>query len=267
MNLNFRWLTLNVPAVGEPASQISDRRSKVRLKLQPPFEGVLDMKARNKFFSILGLSLALVGAVATAQTGKSKEGREMKGAKIGEAAPAWTLKDINGKEWKSTDFANKIVVLEWVNPGCPVCKGAHEDGRIPNMIKDFKGQSDVVFLGINSTHNTTAEQNKKALEAYKVEYPVLLDIDGTVGKAFGARTTPHVFVIDTTGVLGYSGALDNNKAGDKTGDQVTNYALGAVKQIKAGETVTPDTTQPYGCSVKYANENKAGGMDKEKKTR
>ena len=225
------------------------------------------MKARSKFFSILGLSLALVGAVATAQTGKGpKEGREVGGAKIGEAAPAWTLKDINGKEWKSTDFANKIVVLEWVNPQCPYCKGAHEDGRIPGMIKELKGQSDVVFLGINSTHNTTAEQNKKALEAYKVEYPVLLDNDGKVGKAFGARKTPHVFVIDTTGVLRYAGALDNNEAGNKKGAELINYPLQAVRQIKASETVTPDTTQPYGCSVKYANENKGGGMGGEKKT-
>ena len=223
------------------------------------------MKARMKLFSILGLSVVLAGA-AFAQTEKTpgERGRDAKqtaaGAKVGEKAPTWTGTDINGKEWKSTDLANKIVVLEWVNPQCPVCKGAHEDGRIPNMIKELKSVGDdVVFLTVNSTHNpqaNSAESNKKALQGYGVDYPVVLDNDGTIGRAFGAKTTPHIFVIDTQGVLRYNGALDNNAAGDKSGDQVTNYVLGAVKAIKAGETVTPDTTKPYGCSVKY---NSKGG--------
>lgn len=206
------------------------------------------MKVRSKLFAILGLSLAVAGA-ALAQ---DKKPAPSAGAKVGEAAPAWTAKDIKGKEWKSTDFANKIVVLEWVNTQCPVCKGAHKDGRVPAMVKELKNHKDVVFIGVNSTHNTTADQNAAALKDYGVEYPVLLDLDGKIGKAFGARTTPHVFVIDTKGVLRYQGALDNNEAGDKSGGALTNYALNAVKQIKAGETVSPETTKPYGCSVKYA---------------
>lgn len=217
------------------------------------------MKARTRWTSIFGLTVALLGAstLALAQADK----KETKGAKIGEAAPAWTLKDIKGKEWKNTDFAGKIVVLEWVNPQCPVCKGAHKDGRIAKMVTDLKAEG-AVHLAINSSHFTTAEENEKALKAYGVEYPVLLDVEGTTGKAFGARTTPHLFVIDTTGVLRYSGALDNNAKGDKSGSDLINYAVNAVKQIKAGETVTPDYTQPYGCSVKYANPNKANAGDK-----
>jgi peroxiredoxin len=218
------------------------------------------MKARTKLFSGLALGLALLSAAAFAG---DKTGQDAKTAKVGDPAPAWTLKDIKGKEWKSTDLTGKIVVLEWVNPQCPVCKGAHQDSRIPNMIKELKTQ-EVVFLGINSTHNTTAEQNEKALKDYGIDYPVLLDNSGTVGHAFGAKTTPHLFVIDTQGVLRYQGALDNNATGDKSGDQVTNYALNAVKQIKAGETVSPENTKSYGCSVKYGK--KAEGESKEGKT-
>lgn len=208
------------------------------------------MNTRTKLFSVLGLSLALLGSLGASALA-DKEGKEMTGAKIGEAAPAWTLTDIKGKEWKSTDFANKILVIDWVNPECPVCRGAHKDGRIPNMIKELK-EMDVAFITVNSTHNTNAEKNEAALKGYGVEYPVLLDLDGSVGKLFGARTTPHLFVIDTAGVLRYQGALDDNARGDKEGDAVTNYAINAVKQIKAGETVSPETTKSYGCSVKYA---------------
>lgn len=221
------------------------------------------MNARTRLVSILGLSIAMLGAstIALAQSDK----KESKGAKVGDAAPAWTLTDIKGKEWKSTDFAGKIVVLEWVNPQCPVCKGAHKDGRIGKMVTELKNEG-AVHIAINSSHFTSADENEKALKAYGVEYPVLLDLDGKIGKAFGARTTPHMFVIDTTGVLRYSGALDNNAKGDKSGDELINYAVQAVRQIKAGETVTPDYTQPYGCSVKYGNPNKANAGDKPAKS-
>jgi peroxiredoxin len=204
------------------------------------------MKFKNKMFTMLGV-LALSGLVAMAGDDKAAPA-----AKIGEKAPDFTLTDINGKQHSLKDYAGKIVVLDWVNPECPVCKGAHEDGRIPNMIKDIEKEG-AVFLAINTTWNTDAEKNKAALEKYGVEYTLLLDTDGKVGKLFGAKTTPHVYVIDTEGVLRYQGALDNvGGAKVKDGMQVQNYGLNAVKQIKAGETVTPDSTKSYGCSVKYA---------------
>jgi len=203
------------------------------------------MKLKN-MFTVLGV-VALSGLVAMAGDDKAAPA-----AKVGEKAPAFTLTDINGKEHSLKDYAGKIVVLDWVNPECPVCKGAHKDGRIPNMIKDLEKEG-VVFLAVNTTWNTNAEKNKEALDAYGIEYTVMLDTDGKVGKAYGAKTTPHVYVIDTEGVLRYQGALDNvGGASVKEGMEVQNYALNAVKQIKAGETVTPDSTKSYGCSVKYA---------------
>jgi len=212
------------------------------------------MNARIKVLSVLTLGLAFAGAVMAGDT------KDAKGAKVGEKAPAWTLKDIKGAEHKLADFSGKIVVMEWVNPQCPVCRGAHEDGRIPNMVKELKAQG-VEFVGINSSFKTTAEENEAALKKYGVDYTVLLDNDGTVGHLYGARTTPHLFVIDTKGVLRYAGALDDG-APDKAGK--LNYALNAVKQIKANETVSPESTKSYGCSVKYAPAAGAEGKGKDK---
>lgn len=218
------------------------------------------MNARRKMLMALGLSAGLF-AVTGMSAWAVQEGKESpaKGkpaaAKIGEKAPAFTGKDLKGKDHKLADYTGKIVVLEWVNPDCPVCRGAHQDGRIKRMLDEFKAMDGVVFLAVNSTHYMTAEQNEQALQNYKIEYPVLLDNDGTIGKAYGARTTPHVFVIDGEGVLRYQGAIDDGGPG-KAG--TTNYAVSAVKQIKAGETVSPDHVKSYGCSVKYPPGEGAG---------
>lgn len=238
------------------------------------------MKSMFKTLTVCGLSLCLVGLAgsAFAQTGASPTppparenppGRErparpdqpdrqrparpsaLVGSKVGE----WSATDSNGKTHKSADYTGKIVVLEWVNPQCPVCKAVHEDGRVSRMLGELKGMKDVVFLGVNSTAMpavSTAEENNAALKKYGVDYPVLLDADGKIGRMLGARTTPHVFVIDSTGVLRYAGAIDNNEKGDMTGDKYQNFVVNAVRQIQAGESVSPDTTKPYGCSVKYA---------------
>jgi len=209
---------------------------------------------KSKLVSVLGLTLAMGVAAAFGA------GADVKAAKVGDKAPDFTLKDLNGKSVSLKDYAGKIVVLEWVNPQCPVCRGAHLDGRIPGMIKDLKATDGVVHLAINTTSTTTADENKEALKKYGIEYTVLLDNSGTVGRAYGAKTTPHMFVIDTKGILRYQGALDNGgQAGKpKDGEKLVNYALNAVKQIKANETVSPDSTASYGCNVKYAPAGKTG---------
>ncbi len=178
---------------------------------------------------------------------RKAEKRAEKGAKaeIGKAAPDFTLTTTDGKQWSLKDAAGKIVVLEWCNPECPVCKGCMTNGTIAKTIADCG--SDVVYVFINSSASRPAslDATGKYLADNKITAPGLLDKDGAVGKLYGARTTPHCFVIDSKGVLRYEGAIDDNKEGKM------NYVVNAVKQIKANETVSPEKTQPYGCGVKY----------------
>lgn len=227
------------------------------------------MKTRRMNVWMAGLSVALIAAAGAWTQNREGKARDHKAeAAIGQKAPDFTLKDIDGKTHKLSEHAGKIVVLDWVNPDCPVCRGVHKDGRIAKMLGEFKSAGDVVFLAINSTHYMPAEKNREALEGYKVKYPVLLDADGTVGNLYGAKTTPHLFVIDTTGVLRYQGAIDDDRTGKNTqeGKPVINYAVNAVKQIKAGETVSPNSVPSYGCGVKYPpKEGKGQGKERPNK--
>jgi alkyl hydroperoxide reductase subunit AhpC len=119
------------------------------------------------------------------------------------------------------------------------------------MMTDLKAiDSNVMVVYINSSAARPESLSATAgyLKEHKIEVPALLDTEGKVGMMYGARTTPHCYVIDSKGVLRYQGAIDDAKGGKK-GEM--NYVVNAVKQIKAGETVSPDTTKPYGCSVKY----------------
>jgi len=172
------------------------------------------------------------------------------GAKIGEAAPAFTLKTADGKDWSLSDAKGKVVVFEWINPECPVCEGVVKDGTVAATISGCKEQfGDVVYVAINSSASRTSSFDKTPayLKDNKIDIPALFDRDGKVGKMYGARTTPHCFVIDAKGVLVYKGAINNSKDGDGK----TNYVVQAVTQLKKGEKVAPSETRPFGCSVKY----------------
>ena len=171
-------------------------------------------------------------------------------AALGKPAPDFALKDVDGTEHKLSDFKGKVVVLEWTNHACPVVNRCHSSKIMSKTLAKFKGKP-VVWLAINSTH--TAETNREAIREWSqkndVAYPVLLDASGEVGHLYGARTTPHMFVIDQKGVLAFTGAIDNDEYGKK--DQKRNYVEMAVTALLSGSTVTVDRTRPYGCSVKY----------------
>lgn len=172
------------------------------------------------------------------------------GAKVGEAAPGFTLKTADGKDWSLSDAAGKVVVIEWINPECPVCERVIKDGTVAGTIKGVKEQfPDAVYLAINSSaaRPSSFDATPDYLKNNKIDIPALFDRDGAVGKQYGARTTPHCFVIDAKGVLVYKGAIDNSQGGDGK----TNYVVQAVTQLKKGEKVTPGETKPFGCSVKY----------------
>ena len=171
-------------------------------------------------------------------------------AKVGEAAPNFTLKTADGKDWSLSDAKGKVVVFEWINPECPVCEGVMKDGTVAATISGCKEQfGDVVYVAINSSASRTSSFDKTPayLKDNKIDIPALFDRDGKVGKMYGARTTPHCFVIDAKGVLVYKGAINNSKDGDGK----TNYVVQAVTQLKKGEKVAPSETRPFGCSVKY----------------
>jgi peroxiredoxin len=205
------------------------------------------MKMRLNLVTLIVLA-AFVSA-ATAQTATSASSDVQ--AKVGKKAPEFTLKDAKGKEYKLSDYKGKMVVLQWINPDCPVCRRCAETGLVTRMHEDVKKlDKNTVFLTINSTHYMKPDVNAPYLKKNKINAPALIDQDGKVGQMYGARTTPHLYVIDDKGVLRYSGAIDDDRRGSK-GKDAMNYVLNTVRQIKSGETVAPDQTKPYGCSVKY----------------
>jgi len=179
-------------------------------------------------------------------------------ATVGQPAPAFTLTDLDGKTHNLSDFKGKTVVLEWVNPKCPfVVKHYEKSGNIPSTQKAAVADG-VVWLQINSAAagkqgDYDAEEakawqakNKVAASAY------LRDADGKVGKAYDAKTTPHIFIINAEGVLVYNGAIDSIRSGNEADiEKAENYVKSALASIKEGKPVASATTQPYGCSVKY----------------
>lgn len=173
------------------------------------------------------------------------------GAEIGKPAPAFELKDTEGKTHKLADYKGKIVVIEWMNHECPVCKRHAEAKTASTTLKKFEGKP-VVWLGIDSSHfcETKLDSIKKFNAEKALPFPTLLDAPGKIGKAYGAKTTPHVFVIDQTGNLAYQGAIDNKPDGEGRGE-TKNYVEEAVNALLSGSAVPTPITKSYGCGVKY----------------
>jgi peroxiredoxin len=148
-----------------------------------------------------------------------------------------------------TNFEGKTVVLEWLNPDCPFVKRHYKAGTMKKLATKY-GNEGVVWLTINSTNYMDAEANAKFKAANDLPYTILVDQSGEVGHLYGARTTPHMYIIDGRGELVYIGAIDDDPRGGK-GDEATNYVAAALDQALAGNAVTTAETKPYGCSVKY----------------
>jgi peroxiredoxin len=177
-------------------------------------------------------------------------------AELGKPAPAFELKDVNGKVVKLADFRGKTVVLEWFNAGCPFVKYAHGEGPLKDVAKfPGAGRADVVWLAINSSASGKqghgVEFNKQAGTEWKMTYPLLIDESGAVGRLYGAKTTPHMYVIDASGKLVYRGALDNAPLGRSSDGKTVSYVQAALDDLAAGRAVRTPETQSYGCSVKY----------------
>ena len=165
-------------------------------------------------------------------------------------APAFTLANYDGNKISLSDYKGKIVVLEWFNYECPFSKYHHETVNTMVQLAEKYKDKNVVWLGINSTGHATVEKNKEFAEQFKIPYPLLTDFDGTVGHLYDARTTPHMFIIDTKGILVYDGAIDNAPLG-KTTNGIINYVDNALTELTSGKKITTAQTKPYGCTVKY----------------
>jgi len=182
--------------------------------------------------------------------GDEKQGQGHAHAEIGKPAPDFALKDQEGREHKLADHKGSVVVLEWTNHECPVVNRYHKSKAMKETMAKFEGKP-VVWLAIDSSHfcEQKVEGIREWAKTAEVTYPILLDAPGAVGQMYGAKTTPHMFVIDQKGVLAYMGSLDDDQYGDKESKQ--NYVAEAVTALLDGSTVAVSTTKPFGCSVKY----------------
>lgn len=174
-------------------------------------------------------------------------------------APDFKGTDSNGQTHTLDQYKGKYVVLEWANEGCPYDQKHYLSGSMSNLQKHWTGKG-VIWLSVISSakgqqgYFTPAESHAYVKKVNAAPTAVLLDPSGTIGKLYGAKTTPHIFIIDPTGKLIYQGALDNKPTPDfadlKGADNYLNDALNAAM---AGKPVPVAVTAPYGCSVKYAN--------------
>lgn len=176
---------------------------------------------------------------------------------VNEPAPDFTLTDTKGGSHSLSDFRGKYVVLEWINHGCPFVVKHYSEGHMQALQKEYT-EKGVVWLAICSSaegkqgYMSNEEWEKTNAENGTAVTAVLVDAEGTVGKLYSARTTPHMYVISPDGTLIYQGAIDSIKSTD-AGDipKAENYVAAALTQHMAGEAVANADTPPYGCSVKY----------------
>jgi thioredoxin-related protein len=174
----------------------------------------------------------------------------------GEMAPDFTLPGLT-KEIKLSDFKGKIVVLEWMNHGCPFVRKHYDSNNMQSLQKKYTGQNVIWFSIVSSAEGKQGYVDQKGALKDKTDNKssatdVLLDPTGKIGQLYGAKTTPHMFIIDKDGKLVYQGAIDDKADTDKASiPGAKNFVVAALDEIMAGKKVSANTTKSYGCSVKY----------------
>jgi peroxiredoxin len=185
-------------------------------------------------------------------------GAALAGVEVGQPAPDFNLPDTNGQAHRLSEYKGKYVVLEWYNPDCPFVRKHYGSGNMQTLQKEFTAKG-VVWLSIDSSApgqegNYPADKlNEIASSQGVARTALLLDPDGKVGREYGAKTTPDMYIISPEGKLLYEGAIDN-KPSTVLSDikSATNYVKVALDSSLAGKSVAQTVTRPYGCSVKYA---------------
>ncbi|MBY0406583.1 MAG: redoxin domain-containing protein, partial [Rickettsiales bacterium] len=178
---------------------------------------------------------------------------------VGKPAPSFSVKDIDGKTVDTQSLLGKTVVLEWTNPTCPFVK-KHYDSHNMQKLQTAATAKDVVWVTINSgSLGKVGTLNEDEAKAYKAETKLasthyVLDTTGTLGRDYGAKTTPHMFVIDKKGSIAYMGAIDSDSSISPTAiEKADNYVADALSALSEGRPVQVSSTQSYGCGVKYAD--------------
>ncbi len=177
-------------------------------------------------------------------------------AAVGQAAPDFTLTDTTGKAVKLSDFRGKHVVLEWNNPACPFVR-KHYQGNMQALQKEAADKG-IVWLAINSTEDGSADYltppqlGRWMAEQKAMPTATLMDEDGKVGRAYAARVTPHMYIVNAQGQLAYAGGIDSiPSARVEDIAKATPYIRQAMAEIAAGKPLSVSTSRPYGCSIKY----------------
>jgi len=174
-------------------------------------------------------------------------------AEIGKPAPDFSEKNTNGQTVSLADLKGKVIVLEWVNYNCPFVKRHYSSGNLPKLQETYTGK-DVVWLTVSSAaegkqgYHEAGKMAEVSKEQQNKASHILIDVDGTMGKSYDAKVTPHMFIINKDGILVYDGAIDSDPKDPATADKLFANALDAVL---AGTAVQNPKNKPYGCGVKY----------------
>src|SRR5215831_887772 len=177
--------------------------------------------------------------------------------RVGEPAPDFTSVDSNGKNQRLSDYKGKYVVLEWHNQGCPYTKKHYESSNMQRLQKECTGKGVIWLTVISSAPGTQgfvtpSQENDYVKQVGAVPTAVLMDPGGSLGHLYGAKTTPHMYIVDPSGTLIYNGAIDDHPTSDQSDIKSSkNYVSTALGEAMAGKPVTDSATRPYGCSVKY----------------
>jgi peroxiredoxin len=199
---------------------------------------------------VLGAFAALLTAAMVASSSTAVESKPV--AAVGAPAPAFTLQDQTGKPVSLADFSGKVVVLEWFNNECPFVQKHYKNGDMNRLAKSYTDKG-VVWLAINSTKGKTNADNAAISAEWNMSRPILNDATGATGHAYGAKTTPHMYIVGADGKLAYAGAIDDKRSSDSADIASSkNYVSAALDELLAGKAVSQAETASYGCSVKYA---------------
>lgn len=201
------------------------------------------------------LRRTLLTTAATTALGFS--GHAFAAPAVGQKAPDFTLTDTAGKTVRLSDFKGKHVVLEWVNPGCPYVRKHYDSANMQGTQNEATALG-VIWLAINSTESASydylpaAKLARWMTDQKAAPTVTLMDEDGKAGQGYGARTTPHMYIVNPQGILIYAGGIDSIPSSRQEDVKTAvNYVKQGVRQALAGQPLSNPTTRPYGCSVKY----------------